>query len=96
MSSQFPADHLDPVRIVPIESLCSVRQELQAELAFTMSYSGHAAPLMPLRARDLQALIELFHQDEIEAIEADILENLLRRSPEPHWEAPSSDFLNSL
>lgn len=48
--------------------------------------TDHAPPLMPLRTRDLQALVELFQQDEIEAIEADILHNLLQRYPEPHWD----------
>jgi hypothetical protein len=50
---------------------------------------GHAAPLLPLRDRDLRAMIELFQLQEIEAIEQDILQNLLRRCPEPYWEDTS-------
>jgi hypothetical protein len=42
--------------------------------------------LLPLRDRDLQALTELFQQDEITVIEADVLDNLQRRLPEPCWE----------
>jgi hypothetical protein len=49
---------------------------------------GYAPPLLPLRDRDLQALTELFQQDEITAIEADVLDNLQRRLPEPCWEEP--------
>lgn len=74
------------------ESLATVRQELQAELFLKISYAEHAAPLMPLQARDLQALIELFEQDEIEMIESDILENLLRRKTKLHWEDLMADL----
>ncbi|GAB4385012.1 MAG: hypothetical protein Kow00121_49370 [Elainellaceae cyanobacterium] len=49
--------------------------------------------LMPLRDRDLEVLTDLFSQDEIEAIEADILWNLDRRAPEPCWEDDPFDFL---
>ncbi len=63
--------------------------------ALKISYvSIHASPLMPLRTRDLQALTELFQQDEIESIEADIMDNLLRRSPTPHWEDLDSHLLH--
>lgn len=56
---------------------------------------SHAAPLMPLRARDLQALIDLFQHDEIEAIEADIIHNLLKRRPTPQWEELESELLHN-
>lgn len=59
-----------------------------------MNYADHAAPLMPLRERDIKVLVDLFTQnEEIEAIEADIIYNLLRRCPEPCWEDDPSDFL---
>ena len=54
---------------------------------------GHAAPLSPLRARDLQAMVELFQLKEIEAIERDILQNLVLRCPEPYWEDQVFGFL---
>jgi hypothetical protein len=54
---------------------------------------AHAAPLIPLRERDAKVLDELFTQDEIEAIEEDILDNLLWRYPEPCWEEEPFDFL---
>jgi hypothetical protein len=54
---------------------------------------GHAAPLMPLRTRDLQAMIELFQLKDIEAIERDILQNLVLSCPEPYWEDQVFGFL---
>jgi hypothetical protein len=53
----------------------------------------HAAPLSPLRDRDLKAMIELFQLSEIEAIERDIIQNLVLRYPEPCWEDHVFDFL---
>jgi hypothetical protein len=53
----------------------------------------HAAPLVPLRDRDIQVLSDLFMQDEIDAIEADIQHNLLQRYPEHCWEDDMSDLL---
>lgn len=49
--------------------------------------------LMPLRERDVEVLSNLFMQDEIEDIEADILHNLHQRYPEPCWEDDPLDFL---
>lgn len=60
---------------------------------FFTNHGSHAAPLMPLRDRDLKVLIELFNQDEIDEIEADIIGNLMRRAPEPCWEDEALDFL---
>jgi hypothetical protein len=54
---------------------------------------GHADPLMPLRQRDEQVLMDLFKQEDIEAIEADIAINLLWRCPEPCWEDNPFEFL---
>lgn len=59
----------------------------------TMHSGSYASPLMPLRDRDLQVLMELFTQEEIEAIEEDILWNLTRRAPEPCWEDDPFNFL---
>jgi hypothetical protein len=60
-----------------------------------LAYEGfsHAAPLSPLRARDWQAMTELFQLREIEAIERDILQSLVLRCPEPYWEDPAFGFL---
>ncbi len=66
--------------------------DLLFEGAF-MHSGSHASPLMPLRERDLKVLMELFTQEEIEAIEEDILWNLTRRAPEPCWEDDPFSFL---
>jgi hypothetical protein len=55
--------------------------------------SEHAAPLSPLRDRDLKAMIELFQLNEIEAIERDIIQTLVLRYPEPCWEDQVFGFL---
>lgn len=49
-------------------------------------YSAHAAPLSPLRERDIKAMTELFGQENIHEIEADVIRSLLSRWPEPCWE----------
>jgi hypothetical protein len=53
----------------------------------------HAAPLSPLRSRDLKAMVELFHLSDIEVIEQDIIQTLVLRYPEPCWEDQVFDFL---
>lgn len=53
----------------------------------------HAAPLMPLRERDVKALSNWFELDEIDEIEADIAHNLVWLLPEPCWEDDPFDFL---
>ena len=68
----------------------------------TMSRTNYNAPLkiyeapeipLPLRDRDEQVLLELFDHEGIEAIEEDIVRNLLNRCPEPFWEDSSFEFL---
>jgi hypothetical protein len=55
-------------------------------------YSG-AAPLMPLRTRDLAVLEDLFQQEKIDEVEAEILRILFFLHPEPCWEDDPLDFL---
>lgn len=55
--------------------------------------SEHTALLIPLRDRDVKELKALFADQEIEAIETDIIDNLLRRCPEPCWEDDPFEFL---
>lgn len=76
-----------------MEPLPVRKQETVAESFIRITAAAHAAPLMPLRERDVQALVELFQQDEIAAIEADILRNLLWRYPEPYWDDFESELL---
>lgn len=53
----------------------------------------HAALIIPLRDRDMKELKALFTDREIEAIETDIMNNLLWRFPEPCWEDDPFEFL---
>lgn len=55
-------------------------------------YSG-AAPLVPLRSRDLAVLEDLFQQEKIDEVESEILRILLFLHPEPCWEDDPLDFL---
>ncbi|MBM0740188.1 hypothetical protein JOY44_00770 [Phormidium sp. CLA17] len=52
-----------------------------------------AAPLSPLRDRDLDALSELFLTDQMSVIEADVAQLLIRLQPEPCWEDDPLMFL---
>lgn len=52
-----------------------------------------AAPLSALKERDTQALAELFEDEEIEAIQADILLCLSFLSPAPCWDEQAFEFL---
>ncbi|SRR5579883_1525582 len=53
-----------------------------AELVAT----SYAAPLSPLRERDIQALSDFFAHDDMPAIEVDVNQRLLWLLPEPYWE----------
>lgn len=55
--------------------------------------NSFAAPLSPLRERDVQALAELFLRDDIYAIEKDVSQRLLTLLPEPCWEDDVFAFL---
>ncbi len=50
------------------------------------AYLDHAAPLSPLRDRDLVALDEFFDRSDMPGLEQDINHHLLRLFPEPCWE----------
>jgi hypothetical protein len=112
MSSDFPLSpiqtlaHLVPQQVIVqpsgvseldeiVEPLPAGQETLTTFLQIAQS-ADHAPPLLPLRTRDLEALITLFQQDEIAAIIADILDNLQRRCPEPAWEELSSNLLQDL
>jgi hypothetical protein len=58
-----------------------------------LEFSHQEEPSTPFRERDEQVLTELFHQEDIEAIEQDIACNLLWRCPEPCWEDDPFEFL---
>ena len=68
--------------------------ESRSQTWLSKSYElEHAAPLMPLRERDLQMLSDYFDHDHIQEIEADVIRNLLIRWPEPCWEDEPLDFV---
>lgn len=46
----------------------------------------HAAPVFPLRDRDLVALSEFFDRDDLVNLEQDVNHHLLSLFPEPCWE----------
>ncbi len=54
---------------------------------------AYAPPLMPLKQRDTKALTKLFEREDIDEIEADINQRLLRLIPEPCWDDNPFDFL---
>lgn len=49
------------------------------------AYLDHAAPLSPLRDRDLVALDEFFDRSDMPSLEQDVNRHLLRLFPEPCW-----------
>lgn len=53
----------------------------------------HADPLSPLRARDIEALLDLFSHQWLPEIEHDILSRLSQLVPEPPWEVEPYEFL---
>jgi hypothetical protein len=57
------------------------------------AHNNHAAPLMPLKDRDLEVLADFFEDERIHEIEADVIRNLLIRWPEPCWEEEPLQFL---
>jgi len=54
---------------------------------------NHASPLAPLRARDSQALDNIFEDEHLQAIALDIHRYLARTYPEPCWEDEPFEFL---
>lgn len=70
----------------------SKNSSYSVEARLTRVYAG-AAPLAPLRTRDVAVLEEWFMLDSMAEIEADIMCNLLLRFPEPCWEDYVFDFL---
>ncbi|XHX79572.1 MAG: hypothetical protein RBJ76_06555 [Stenomitos frigidus ULC029] len=56
--------------------------------------NSYAAPLSPLRERDILALSALFQSDDIYTIEADVNHRLLSLLPEPCWDDDALTFLN--
>lgn len=76
------------------ESLLSAQGRVaKPKLRFPEPTSAHAAPLSPLRERDIQALSAWFDRDDMAAIEADVDRCLLVLWPAPCWEDDPLEFL---
>ncbi len=73
----------------------SLLSAVKAPLATTETVGHYAAPLSPLRDRDLEALLGLFNCAEMADIEADVKQMLLRLFPEPCWDDDISDLLHT-
>ena len=68
----------------------------ESETAFdfpTSLLDSYAAPLAPMRERDLTALGSLFEREDIHDVETDIIRSLLTRWPEPCWDDDPFEFL---
>lgn len=84
---------INPFKPEPLPSLLDASSPLLFHENTSSSGQFISAQSIPLRGRDLHVLTELFNQNEIEAIESDILQNLDWRCPEPCWEDDPFEFL---
>lgn len=71
----------------------SLLSAVKASIASSETVGHYAAPLSPLRDRDLEALLQLFNCPDMPQIEADVKQMLLRLFPEPCWEDEIMDLL---
>lgn len=71
----------------------SIAKNCKPSVKYFEAVGNYAAPLAPLRDRDLKALDSLFERPDIDAIEFDIKQRLLHLFPEPCWEEDVLEFL---
>lgn len=81
----------EPAAIAPIEGNSGVVEEFVSRTLDSLKH--YAPPLMPLKDRDLEALVSTFEQEDIQEIETDIAVNLQTRLPEPCWEDNPIEYL---
>lgn len=60
------------------------------------SLLGYSSPLSALRERDVHALVDIFADEHLPEVEADIHQYLGRLYPEPCWEVEPYEFLKDL
>lgn len=66
----------------------------ESGLSLSHERLGHYAdPLPPLKEKDLVSLATLFQRDDMDAVEADLNQILLRLLPAPCWEDDPFEFL---
>jgi hypothetical protein len=91
--------HSLPVYVRPIEAALT---NPWREVAVTLSPSkkasklrpyDHAAPISPMRDRDLNELSGLFDRKDILDVEQDVNRCLIQLFPEPCWEEKEGNFL---
>jgi len=77
----------------PIDPSKSSLLELGYSEGANFPTDSFAAPLSPLRSRDITALKELFDREDVEELAADVTARLLLLYPEPCWEDDMFSFL---
>lgn len=84
-----------PLGVVPAQEKETNWRSPEAEGTWELAslLTSYAAPLAPMRDRDLKALGSLFEREDIQDVETDIIRNLLARWPEPCWDDDPFDFL---
>lgn len=90
-SSTIKSSFVEFVAIAPPETPPGAIEEFVSRALDRLRQ--YAPPLMPLKDRDLEALVSTFEQEDIQEIESDIALNLQTRLPEPCWEDNPIEFL---
>ncbi len=65
----------------------------QENMTYEAKVEAYALPLMPLRERDWEVLVQLFDREDSEEIADNINSKLLMMMPEPCWGEEQFDFL---
>lgn len=94
--SSVASERLGPLGLVPTQTPEARNRrspESEAGYGFSSLLDSYAAPLAPMRERDLTALGGLFEREDIHDVETDIIRNLLTRWPEPCWDDDPFEFL---
>lgn len=71
----------------------NVTTQLTRSTAKSSLLADHAAPLSPMRDRDVTELSDLFDRDDMHDLEQDVNHHLIRLFPEPCWEENGLAFL---
>jgi hypothetical protein len=91
--SQQAAQPLSPEEWLATLDLSPVPEQQFGDETEDLTSHQHAPPLLPIRERDMTVLHSFFDRQDIDAIEADILNNLETRVPEPCWDEAPLEFL---
>ena len=94
-SVSLASERTGPLGVVPTQAKETGWRSPEADGSWELSglLNSYAAPLAPMRDRDLKALGSLFEREDIHDVETDIIRNLLTRWPEPCWDDDPFDFL---